>query len=110
MEKKSDERYVEIVARLRSDDEGLNGYDYEDIADEMDRLREENAALKSSNVLRALTELFEEGIEEEIDAMTDEEISAECERHGFNTDEVVRRVKEALKTAKEKADGNGTDE
>ena len=74
------------------------------------QLRDENAALKASNVLRALTELFEEGVDVDIDAMTDEEISAECERHGFNTDEVVRRVKEALKTAKEKADGNGTDE
>jgi translation initiation factor 2 alpha subunit (eIF-2alpha) len=69
------------------------------------KLQEENAALKASNVLRGLTELFEEGIDVDIDAMTDEEISAECELHGFNTEEVVRRVKEALKTAKEKADG-----
>lgn len=57
---------------------------------------------KAFRALSNLEALIAEDIEAEIEAMTPEQVHQQCVESGFDTDEVMRRTKEALAKAKEK--------
>jgi hypothetical protein len=58
---------------------------------------------KAFNALCRLEAFLAEGIERDIDAMTEEELNLEIEKSGIDVDAIRRRVTAALVRAKDKA-------